>query len=82
MYQLSTIWKIGAGDDNVDVANSVSPSPARVPSIITVGASEVTDTRFTSSNYGSAVDIFAPGAGIQCADLLPGGHYAGVCAFT
>ncbi|TFK29088.1 subtilisin-like protein [Coprinopsis marcescibilis] len=71
---------IGAGDDNVDVANSRSPSPARVPSVITVGASEVTDTRFTSSNYGARVDLHAPGAGVQTADLLPGGHYEGAYA--
>jgi len=36
-------------------------SPARVPTAITVGATEITDARSKDSNYGASVDIFAPG---------------------
>ena len=39
-------------------------SPARVAEAITVGATDKTDTKTSWSNYGSCVDIFAPGSGI------------------
>ncbi|WP_406146858.1 S8 family peptidase [Streptomyces sp. NBC_01012] len=39
-------------------------SPARVATAITVGATTRTDARASYSNYGPAVDIFAPGSGI------------------
>jgi subtilisin family serine protease len=49
---------LAAGNENADACNS---SPARVPTAITVGASTRTDARADFSNYGSCVDIFAPG---------------------
>lgn len=39
-------------------------SPAREPSAITVGSTTNTDARSSFSNYGSCVDIFAPGSSI------------------
>ncbi|TFK29106.1 subtilisin-like protein [Coprinopsis marcescibilis] len=63
---------IGAGDDKQDIANSSYPSPARVPSVITVAASDINDSRADYSNFGVAVTLFAPGAGIQCADFPQG----------
>ena len=39
-------------------------SPARVPEAITVGATDITDSRAYYSNYGSVVDIFAPGSDV------------------
>ncbi|AUY51138.1 S8 family peptidase [Streptomyces sp. CB01881] len=42
-------------------------SPARVPTAITVGASTSTDARASYSNYGSRVDLFAPGSSITSA---------------
>ncbi|MFG1989485.1 S8 family peptidase [Actinoplanes sp. NPDC048988] len=53
---------VAAGNDNRD---SCTQSPARTPSAITVGATDQKDTRWSSSNYGSCVDIFAPGVRIQ-----------------
>lgn len=42
-------------------------SPARLGSAITVGASDQNDVRALFSNYGSCVDLFAPGVGITSA---------------
>jgi len=49
---------VAAGNDNKDAAGT---SPAREPSAVTVGASTIGDERAFFSNYGSVVDIFAPG---------------------
>ncbi|KAL0948477.1 hypothetical protein HGRIS_011046 [Hohenbuehelia grisea] len=49
---------VAAGNDNSDAKDY---SPARVPSAITVGASNIKDARASFSNYGEIVDIFAPG---------------------
>ncbi|KAH8806959.1 peptidase S8/S53 domain-containing protein [Flagelloscypha sp. PMI_526] len=50
-----------AGNDGKD-ANTVSP--ARAPSAITVGATAINDTFADFSNYGSALDILAPGVDV------------------
>ena len=42
-------------------------SPAREPKAITVGATDRTDTIAYYSNYGSCVDIYAPGSSIASA---------------
>jgi subtilisin family serine protease len=42
-------------------------SPARVPAAITVGATTSSDAKTSWSNYGSCVDLFAPGASITSA---------------
>jgi len=42
-------------------------SIARVPEAITVGATRSDDARLASSNYGTCVDVFAPGEGIGSA---------------
>ncbi len=55
---------VAAGNDNADAANY---SPARVATAITVGATTSTDGRSSFSNYGSVVDIFAPGSFITSA---------------
>jgi serine protease len=56
---------VAAGNDN---ANACNTSPAAEPSVLTVGASTRTDSRDTSySNFGSCLDLFAPGTGITSA---------------
>ncbi|WP_152552382.1 S8 family peptidase [Actinokineospora spheciospongiae] len=57
---------IAAGNNNGDACQT---SPARTPSAITVGASDNADKRSLwsngqGSNYGSCVDLFAPGTNI------------------
>jgi subtilisin family serine protease len=39
-------------------------SPARVPAAITVGATDSSDTKSLWSNWGTSVDVFAPGVDI------------------
>jgi len=53
---------VAAGNDNADACGK---SPARVPGALTVGASTETDARAPFSNYGSCVDLFAPGTHIE-----------------
>lgn len=48
-------------------ANACNYSPAAEPSAITVGATDSGDARASYSNYGTCVDMFAPGSGITSA---------------
>jgi subtilisin family serine protease len=55
---------VAAGNSNADACRS---SPAREPSAITVGATTSVDARATYSNFGSCLDLFAPGSSITSA---------------
>jgi subtilisin family serine protease len=55
---------VAAGNNGADAC---AYSPARAPSAITVGATTSIDYRASYSNYGSCVDIFAPGHNITSA---------------
>ena len=57
-------YVVAAGNGNTDAA---SYSPAAVAEAITVGATDRTDTRAEFSNYGSTLDLFAPGVSITSA---------------
>ncbi|MBB5939685.1 S8 family peptidase [Streptomyces zagrosensis] len=54
-------YAVAAGNDNRDARNT---SPARVGEAITVGSTTRTDARSSFSNYGSVLDLFAPGSDI------------------
>ena len=54
-------YSIAAGNSNADACTT---SPADVPSAITVGATTISDARASFSNFGTCVDIFAPGNNI------------------
>lgn len=55
---------VAAGNDN---ANACSGSPNKVPVAMTVGATTNTDARASYSNFGSCLDLFAPGSSITSA---------------
>jgi subtilisin family serine protease len=57
-------YALAAGNSNANACNS---SPSRVASAITVGATTSTDARASYSNYGTCLDIFAPGSSIKSA---------------
>lgn len=54
-------FAIAAGNSN---RNACSYSPARVAAAITVGATGINDARASYSNYGTCLDLFAPGTNI------------------
>jgi subtilisin family serine protease len=54
-------YALAAGNEN---QNACNVSPARTPEAITVGATTSTDARASYSNYGTCVDVFAPGSSI------------------
>ncbi|MEU1320030.1 MULTISPECIES: S8 family peptidase [Streptomyces] len=54
-------YAVAAGNSSTSASSS---SPARVAEAITVGATTSTDAKASYSNYGSALDIFAPGSSI------------------
>lgn len=57
-------YAIAAGNSNANACNS---SPARVGAAITVGSTTRTDARSSFSNFGTCLDIFAPGSSITSA---------------
>jgi subtilisin family serine protease/lysophospholipase L1-like esterase len=58
------VYAAAAGNDNTDACTR---SPGRAPAAITVGATTSNDARAPYSNYGSCVDLFAPGSDVTSA---------------
>jgi subtilisin family serine protease len=54
-------FAVAAGNDSSNASNY---SPARVTEAITVGSTTSSDARSSFSNYGSVLDLFAPGSSI------------------
>ncbi|WP_455358670.1 S8 family serine peptidase [Streptomyces sp. SYSU K21746] len=57
-------YAVAAGNESTDASTK---SPARVGEAITVGATTSSDAKASYSNYGSVLDIFAPGSSITSA---------------
>ncbi|KAG9080927.1 subtilisin-like serine protease, partial [Ceratobasidium sp. 392] len=55
---------VAAGDTNEDASGY---SPGRAPSAVTVGAVTASNTKLSTSNFGTAVDIWGPGANAKAA---------------
>ncbi|MGX1882596.1 S8 family peptidase [Streptomyces sp. NPDC055287] len=62
-------YAVAAGNGNFLgwPANGCNYSPARVPEAITVGATDSSDRRASFSNYGTCLDLFAPGVNVTSA---------------
>ena len=62
-------YAVAAGNGNVfgTPQNACNYSPARVAAAITVGATSSNDAAASFTNYGTCVDLFAPGVGILSA---------------
>ncbi|MEU9332466.1 S8 family serine peptidase [Streptomyces sp. NPDC048290] len=57
-------FAVAAGNEST---NASTRSPARVTEAITVGATTSTDAKASYSNYGTVLDLFAPGSSITSA---------------
>jgi aqualysin 1 len=55
---------VAAGNESVDACTR---SPARVAAAITVGSTTTSDARSSFSNFGTCLDLFAPGSSIPSA---------------
>ncbi|HEX6369197.1 MAG TPA: S8 family serine peptidase [Longimicrobium sp.] len=64
MHNRSVTVVVAAGNEN---QNACNVSPSRAPNAITVGSTTNTDARSSFSNWGSCVDVFAPGSNITSA---------------
>ncbi|HJR46134.1 MAG TPA: S8 family serine peptidase [Actinomycetota bacterium] len=87
------VYAVSAGNGNSGgkAQDACFYSPARAASALTVGATSSSDTKASWSNYGTCVDLFAPGVGIT-STVMGGGteswsgtsmaapHVAGVAA--
>jgi subtilisin family serine protease len=58
------VYTVAAGNSNT---NACTASPARTPAAITVGATASSDSRASYSNFGTCLDLFAPGSSITSA---------------
>ncbi len=67
------VCAVAAGNENVDASTK---SPASAASALTVGATASNDSRSYFSNYGSVLDIFAPGSGIYSSTMTGQNTYA------
>jgi subtilisin family serine protease len=57
----------GNGDALGFPQDACGTSPARIPAVLTIGATRADDTRASFSNYGTCLDLFAPGEFIRSA---------------
>jgi subtilisin family serine protease len=57
-------YAVAAGNESTNACNG---SPSRVAAALTVGSTTSTDARSSFSNFGTCVDIFAPGSSITSA---------------
>ncbi len=64
LHNANVTIAVAAGNSNTNACNS---SPARATNAITVGSTTTTDARSSFSNFGTCLDLFAPGSGILSA---------------
>jgi hypothetical protein len=61
------VYAVAAGNEN---HHACLNSPASTPTALTVAASDINDYRASFSNWGSCVDLFAPGVQVESASHL------------
>ncbi|WP_309895281.1 S8 family serine peptidase [Archangium sp.] len=66
MFAAGVTVAVAAGNDN---SNACNYSPARAANAITVGSTTNTDARSSFSNFGTCLDIYAPGSNITSAGI-------------
>lgn len=71
-------YVVAAGNENVSAGRM---SPAGLAAAITVGATDAADRRAPFSNYGAALDLFAPGVNIR-SDYIGGNFTTAVASGT
>lgn len=71
MTDAGIVLVAAAGNDNFSACNK---SPARAPSALTIASSTINDARSGFSNFGSCVDLFAPGSSITSTWLNSGSN--------
>ncbi len=59
-------YVVAAGNS---AANACNTSPARMPAALTVAASSITDASASFTNFGSCVDLYAPGVSVTSAGI-------------
>jgi subtilisin family serine protease len=59
-------YAVAAGNES---QNACNVSPSRLPDAITVGATDSRDNKASYSNFGTCLDIFAPGSAIVSAAI-------------
>lgn len=73
---ITVVAAAGNGDQNGVAADACSVLPASVAGVISVAASDQDDKEASFSNYGTCVDIFAPGVSILSASNSSNVAYA------
>lgn len=67
------VYVVASGNHATDACQY---SPASAPAAITVGGTTSTDAMMSMSDYGSCVDLFAPGASIRSAVIATDSSYS------
>ena len=70
-HALGVVLVAAAGNSAIDASQFL---PAKYASVITVSAFNSADAMAPFSNFGSKIDVAAPGVGIQ--STIPGGYYS------
>ncbi len=73
LHNSGVVTVVAAGNDNGDACDA---SPASAAAVLTVAASDHRDRRASFSNWGSCIDIFAPGKSITSATNNSNKSYA------
>lgn len=63
-FNSGVYYVVAAGNSNQNACNY---SPARVPSAVTVAASDINDNKASFSNYGKCIDVYSPGVSLIAA---------------